>query len=556
VSWPSDLEVSPGGERRPANLSPLLPHEAVLGQLLPAFEGSEPPDWLIRRVAAGHAHGVTVFLRANAAHAGDLAHLTERLHSAVPGHLPLLIGADQEGGQLVGLGRESTHFPGAMALGAADDEALTEANGVATAKELRALGITVDYAPVCDVAVEPDNISLGTRAFGSDPRAVARHAAALTRGLQSGGVVATPKHFPGFGAVDVDPHYALAAIDGDIEALEERELVPFRAAFEAGAHMVMSGHVSLPGVTGDRSLPATVSRLVMHDLLRERLGFEGVSITDAMDMKAVAQGTGQVVDGIVALRAGVDLLLLTPDRDAQIRLEEGLRQAALRGLVTPEQILRSYRRITELRHWLKGFEWPGRDVVQSETHRDLALRTARRALTLVRDDASLLPIRLPAGARIVVITPQPRELTPADSSADEPLDLAAAVARHHPGVVDVRVPSEPGESDLIASRVAAASADLAIVVTLATNVQPSQADLVDAVISTGTPVMTIAMRTPYDLADYPRSATHLCTYAIVPASVEAVADVIFGQAPIGGRLPVAIPGLYPRGHGMEVASWP
>ena len=368
--------------------------------------------------------------------------------------------------------------------------------------------------------------------------------------------MATPKHFPGFGAVDVDPHYALAAIDGDIEALEERELVPFRAAFEAGAHMVMSGHVSLPGVTGDRSLPATVSRMVMHDLLRERLGFEGVSITDAMDMKAVAQGTGQVVDGIVALRAGVDLLLLTPDRDAQIRLEEGLRQAALRGLVAPEQILRSYRRITELRNWLKGFEWPGRAVVQSQTHRDLALRTARRALTLVRDDASLLPIRLPQALDIVVITPQPRELTPADSSADEPLDLAAAVARHHPGVVDVRVPSEPGESDINASRVAAASADLAIVVTLATNVQPSQADLVDAVISTGTPVLTIAMRTPYDLADYPRSATHLCTYAIVPASVEAVADVIFGQAPIGGRLPVAIPGLYPRGHGMEVASWP
>jgi beta-N-acetylhexosaminidase len=556
VSWPSDLDVAPGDGSRQSKLSPVLPQEAVLGQLLPAFEGSEPPDWLLNRVAAGHAHGVTVFLRANAAHADDLAHLTERLHSAAPGHLPLLIGADQEGGQLVGLGHDSTRFPGAMALGAADDEVLTEEVGVATARELRALGITVNYAPVCDVAVEPGNVSLGTRAFGSEPRDVARHAAALTRGLQSGGVVATPKHFPGFGAVDVDPHYALAAIDGDMEALEARELVPFRAAFEAGAHMVMSGHVSLPGVTGDRSLPATVSRQVMHDLLRERLGFGGVSITDAMDMKAVAQGTGQVVDGIVALRAGVDLLLLTPDRDAQILLEEGLQQAALRGLVPADQIHHSYQRITDLRRWLKGFEWPARDVVRSRDHLDLARRSARAAMTLVRDDAALLPLRPSRDATIAVVTPQPRELTPADSSVDEPLALADAVRRHHPNVVDVRLPSEPQVGDIAAARAAVADADLAVVATLATNVQPSQARLVDALLETGTPTVTIAMRTPYDLADYPRSGTHLCAYAIVPASVEATADVIFGHASVGGRLPVEIPGLYSRGHGMEVETWP
>jgi beta-N-acetylhexosaminidase len=271
VSWPSDTERAPTGLRRARRPSPLLPEEAVLGQLLPAFEGSQPPGWLLRRVAAGHAHGVTVFLRANAADADGLAALTEELHNAAPGHLPLLIGADQEGGQLVGLGHDTTRFPGAMALGAADDESLSEATGRAMGRELRALGITVDYAPVCDIAVEPGNVSLGTRAFGSEPAMIGRHAAALTRGLQESGVVATPKHFPGFGAVDADPHFELASIDLDIDGLEARELVPFRAAIEAGAGMVMSGHVALPAVTGDRSLPATVSRLVMHEL-RGRFG--------------------------------------------------------------------------------------------------------------------------------------------------------------------------------------------------------------------------------------------------------------------------------------------
>ncbi len=556
MSWPSDPHHALTNRRRSSSPSPLLPEEAVLGQLLPAFDGIEAPGWLLRRIAAGHAHGVTLFLRANAADADGLSRLTEQLHSAAPGHLPLLIGADQEGGQLVGLGHHTTRFPGAMALGAADDEALTEAVGEATARELRALGITVNYAPVCDVAVEPGNVSLGTRAFGSDPAAIGRHAAALTRGLQIGGVVATPKHFPGFGAVDVDPHFALAVIDRDIDELESRELMPFRRAFEAGARMVMSGHVALPAITGDRALPATVSRLVMHELLRGRLGFDGVSITDAMDMKAVAQGTGQVVDSIVALRAGVDLLLLTPDRAAQRRLEEGLRQAAVRGLVPAGRIRSSHRRLIRLRRWLKHFEWPDQSVVLSERHRELARRSARAAITLLRDDAGLLPLRPGESDRIVVITPEPRELTPADSSADEPLALADAVRRHHHDVLDVRVASEPGDDEITAARDAAAGAQLVIVATLATDVQPSQARLVEAIMGTGTATITVAMRTPYDLADYPRSATHLCSYSIVPASVGAVADAVFGRAPIGGRLPVDIPGLYPRGHGMEVTQWP
>jgi beta-N-acetylhexosaminidase len=209
-----------------------------------------------------------------------------------------------------------------------------------------------------------------------------------------------------------------------------------------------------------------------------------------------------------------------------------------------------------LRRWLKHFEWPDRSVVRSDRHRQLARRAAAAAITLVRDDAGWLPLRPSPADRILVITPQPRELTPADSSAAEPLALADAVRRHHRGVLALRVGSEPDDDEIRAAREAATTADVALVATLATNVQPSQARLVNAVMETGTPTVTVAMRTPYDLADYPRSATHLCSYSIVPASVGALADALFGQAPIGGRLPVDIPGLYPRGHGMEVTDWP
>ncbi len=155
----------------------------------------------------------------------------------------------------------------------------------------------------------------------------------------------------------------------------------------------------------------------------------------------------------------------------------------------------------------------------------------------------------------MVITPQPRDLTPADSSADEPLALADALRRHHGDVIHIRVDAEPDDRQIAGAREEAASARYAVVATLAADVQPSQARLVAAVLSTGVPTVTLAMRTPYDLAAYPGAQTHLCSYAIVPASVGAVADALFGRQPIRGRLPVAIPGLYPRGHGMEVDLW-
>jgi beta-N-acetylhexosaminidase len=527
----------------------------VLAHLLPAFEGHRAPTWLWRRVAAGRAHGATLFLRANAESAGQIAELADGLHTADPSGLPLLIGADQEGGQLVGLGHDTTRFPGAMALGAADDEELSEAVGQATARELRALGVTVCYAPVCDLALTPANVSLGTRAFGSDPAAVGRQAAAHVRGLMAGGVVAAAKHFPGFGAVDADPHYRLGVVEADRHTLEARELVPFRAAFDAGAGMAMSAHVALPAVTGDRSLPGTVSRAVMHGLLREGLGFGGVSITDAMDMRAVAQGSAAIVDSIMALRAGVDLLLMTPDRSAQRRLEAGLGQAALRGLLPTAGIRASQVRIVRLRRWLAGYERPTIDVIRSPAHEALARRAAAAAITLVRDAGGLLPLRCGPDDHIVVVTPSPVDLTPADSSVDEPLALADAMRRHHGSVIDLRVAARPTANEITAARETVAGARLAVVATLATNVQAEQVRLVEALLGTGTPTVTVAMRTPYDLADYPAAGTHLCTYSIVPASVEALVDALLGRGAITGRLPVDIPGLYPRGHGMEAQRW-
>jgi beta-N-acetylhexosaminidase len=493
---------------------------------------------------------MTIFTYHNTRDAGQIREMTDALLAQVPDDPPLLIAADQEGGQLVGLGPATTAFPGAMALGAADDEALTESVGRATADELRALGATVCYAPVCDLAEAPENMSIGTRAFGSQPELVARHAAAFSRGLAGGGVAATPKHFPGKGAVTVDTHFSLGVVDRDRAGLLARELAPFRASFDAGARMVMSGHFALPGVTGEDALPATLSRVIMHDILRRELGFRGVSITDALDMKALAQGAGQLVEAISALRAGVDLLLCTPDRPAQRRLEDGLAQAVLRGLIPPERTRQSLRRVAALRRWLGRFPRPDMAVVKGAAHAHLARRAAAASLTLVRDDEGLLPLRLPADAPLAVITPSPRDLTPADSSSLEPLDLASEIRRHHASVREIVVPAEPGDPDIASVRSAVAACAAAVLGTIATNAQPAQARLAEAVLSTRVPTVSVALRTPYDLADYPAARTYVCAWSIVPASLAALSDGLFGVVPMTGRLPVPIPGLDGVGHGL------
>jgi beta-N-acetylhexosaminidase len=439
-----------------------------------------------------------------------------------------------------------------MALGATGDVDLAERVASATGRELRALGVTVDYAPVCDLADDPANPALGIRSFGDDPLAVGRLAAATVRGLQREGVAATAKHFPGAGATAADPHHSLPLVRRTLAELEDRELVPFKAAVDAGVRLVMTGHLALPD-QGD--LPTSLSSTVLRDLLRGRLDFDGVSVTDALDMRALAQGAAQIVDAITALRAGEDALLSAVDDEAQDRLEEGLSQAQRRHLIDVVDDAAAMRRIDALRRWLARDHQTPLEVVGSAEHRALAAELARRSITLVRDEDGLLPLRPAADARIVVVQSMPADLTPADTSSGVRPTLASALRRRLPGVDEILLPPVPGASDLAALRDRLAAADLVVVGTFAAHLQPAQAELAAAVLASGKPTVTVALRTPWDLLAYPMARAHVCTYGILPPTMEALVAALLGEAPFEGRLPVAIGGLYPRGHGL-VAGGP
>lgn len=529
--------------------------DAALARIMLAFDGPRPPRWALDRFAAGTTAGLSLFRFRNVDSPGQVRELVAALQRADGGPLPLLVAADQEGGQLNALGDGTTLFPGNLALGAADDPALTREVARAIGRECRAMGVTVDYAPSCDLADEPRSSSLGSRCFGSEPAAVARHAVAFVRGLAEAGVAGVAKHFPGSGAITVDTHDQVGIIGADRDALGGRELVPFAAAIEAGVAMVMSAHVAVPGVTGDPTLPATLSRALMVDLLRRELGFRGLSITDALDMKAIAQGSGQVIDTVVSLRAGVDVLLGPPDRVAQERMATGIRQAALRGLLPAAGTRAALARIARLRRWLARSAVPSLDVVGCADHVALARRAAAASLTLVRDDAGLLPLRPAAGQRLLVVTPRTRDLTPADTSSTLRPDLAGALrAAGAPEVEGIEMDPDPDDAQIAAVVARAGGAWRVVVGTISTELQPGQAALVRAVLATGVPTVTVALRTPWDLAHYPAATTHVCAWSVVPMAIEALAQALMGATPMPGRLPAPVPGLYRPGHRLEVAS--
>ena len=521
----------------------------TLARLMIAFGGTELPPSAARRIDEHGVAGVTLFRVHNIVDPPQIRRLTAAIQEARPaGAPPLLVAADQEGGQLVGLGDGTTQFAGAMALGATGDEELAERVAGATARELRALGVNVNYAPVCDVANNPANPALGIRSFGDDPEAVGRLAAATVRGLQDDGVAATVKHFPGAGDTAADPHHELPLVPRTNAELAERELVPFRAALDAGARMVMTGHFALPDQDDD--LPTSLSAAVLRDLLRGQLQFDGVTVTDALDMHALAQGSAQIVDAIAALRAGEDVLLGTADEAALERLEEGLAQAQRRGLIDADDDAAARRRLDELRRWLGRDDQPPLDVVGCGEHQALAAELARRSITLVRNDDRLLPLKPAADARIAVVQSMPADLTPADTSSTVPPTLASALRRRLPGVEEILLPAMPGEADIADLGERLATFDLVVVGTFSAHLQPAQAALAEAVLASGKPTVTVALRTPWDLLAYPAARTHVCSYGILPPSMEALAAALLGEAPFDGRLPVDIAGLYPRGHGL------
>ncbi len=521
--------------------------------LMLAFKGLDgPSDEFVRSLQELKPAGVTLFRSFNIRNPRQLKSLTTSLQqkAAELDLPPLLIALDQEGGQLMAIGA-ATQLPGNMALGATGSEELAFEAGQVLGSELRAMGVNVDYAPCVDVNTNPNNPVVGVRSFGEDPTSVARLSAALVRGIQSKGVAATAKHFPGHGDTSSDSHLGLPLVSHSLEEMRSIDLPPFKAAIEAGVKLVMTAHLGIPALEQEQVTPATLTPQILQGILRAELGYDGVIITDAMDMLAIRQGDLLVEDSANAIAAGVDLLLGTSDPQDHRRLYKGIMHAIGEHMISDAQLAASLNRIHLLKEWLtQDRNIPSLDIVDGPAHREVARRIAERSITLVRDDTRLLPLRLEAEKRIAVIVPKPMDLTPADTSSYSSPQLAAAVRMYHANTVEFVMPSLPSPGDIDGLLGQMSGIDLIIAGTLNASAQPGQAELVKQLIALGKPVIAAAMRLPYDLAAFPKVGTYLCTYSILEPSMQALAKVLFGEIKPQGRLPVSIPGMYDAGAGI------
>ncbi|MDX2378566.1 MAG: glycoside hydrolase family 3 N-terminal domain-containing protein [Acidimicrobiia bacterium] len=513
------------------------PSDDTLHFVLGSFAGTELDEATRGRMGAGMP-GVTLFREHNLSDRDGVTELTAQLHAAA-GELPAIVAVDQEGGQLQALTGIVTDFAGGMAIAAAGDPDLARRVGHAMGLELRALGVNVNYAPVCDLLVHATNHGLSIRSFGSNPVHVAALTAATVSGLQSAGVAATAKHFPGKGAARVDTHYEQAIIDRSRAEFDAAELVPFTAAIDAGVRLMMSSHAIVPALSAGEPLPATRSRAVLTGLLRDELGFDGVTITDALDMAAVgagAQATGS--ESAQAVLAGADLLLSTPVMD-QAALAAAL-AAAFSADASSGPVLTSARaRVIALRRWLATFPTPDRSVVGSTAHRVLADELARRSITDV-----VRSLGASGGGTMtepVVVEPASINLTKADTTSDGAVSIGSELAARECAPEGVITAHSPDADDIERAALAARGRDAVVVVTAGAT-EPGQLDLVRAVERRARHTTVVVARNPLDVAylDSSSGSRVLCTYGLTESTVRALADVLTGAATPSGTLPVQL----------------
>ena len=472
------------------------------------------------------------------------------------GRVPLLVSTDQEQGVVTRFGPPATPLPGAMALGAGRSAEDAREAGAITGEELAAVGINTNYSPVADVNVNPLNPVIGVRSFSSDPGLVSEMVAAQVVGMQGdAGIVSTAKHFPGHGDTAVDSHVAFPVIDHTREEWEEIDAPPFQAAVDAGIDSIMTAHLAMPALdpSGD---PATVSEPIITGILREEMGFDGVVITDSMEMAGLRERYGDAEAAVRVIEAGVDVLLMPAQ---PIVARDAILEAVDSGRLTEERIDESVTRVLRLKRERGVVADPMSDpaavdaVVGAPEHMTAAQDITDRTVTAIRNDAGLLP--LDDTDRDVLVTGWGVSTT---------ASLGKAMTERGHDTTVHQTGARPTDTAIDEAVEQAAAHGLVVVLTqrawdtAVTDPQGRQQRLVAELEAAGTPVLHVSVRDPYDVAYLPDTETSLATYSYTSVSMESLARVLHGEVSPAGKLPVDVPVagdpgtvLYPFGHGLD-----
>lgn len=504
----------------------MLSIKEKIGQMMMVgFDGAATPPHILQWLAAGRIGGVYLFAR-NIESPAQVKRLLDSCHAAAK-H-PILVGIDQEGGIVARLRQGFTESPGAMALAASGDPRLAEDVAAMMARELTALGINWNFAPVADIAHNADNPSVGTRAFSADSQQVSDFAAAHIRGFQRAGLAATVKHFPGLGNTVIDTHDALAKVSGSLDYLYQTDLLPFRRAIKEGAACVMTTHVMFEELDSQR--PATLSPALINGLLRRQLGYDGAVCTDCMEMKAITDDWGPGESAVLAVLAGVDMPLFSHTRARQEAAYHALLEAGESGRIPMERIDQSVARIQALKRRFALNNRPPMNIIHSQAHQALAQKAARAGTALLKTGPAF-PIR-PGASRIALVEFSTQIISAAiEAGSDFSQYLLARIpsAACHiisPSSAAANIDALVGETDI------------AIIATRNAHLLPAQAQLAQSIIDRAPTSILVCLRNPYDAGLLLGADAIVCTNGDSRPSLQAAVDAICGDFTPTGILTV------------------
>lgn len=472
--------------------------------------------------------------------------------------IPLLVASDLErgaGNQVNG----ATVFPPLMALGAADSEELAYEMGRITALEARALGVHQTYAPVVDVNINPENPIINTRSVGEDPTWVSRITVSFIKGCQENGLIATAKHFPGHGDTDLDSHTLLPTIAADRERLEKVELLPFKRAIEAGVKSIMTAHLHIPALDSTPGLPATLSPLILTELLRQQFKFQGIIVTDAMTMGGITRSYPPGEAAVRAIKAGADCLLLPPDVDLAMK---ALKEAAELNEIGPGRIEESVRRILQAKAMLGLHKQKQVDIkalpfrLGRREYGQTAARAFEAAITLVKNENNWLP--LDSSKKTIIVLSLSSD--PGDYFAGRP--LVREVQRRNLQAKEFYADAATGAEELEKAKQMAAEADI-IIVGLFSTLRAGKGDVglnekhvkfIKELTALQKIMVVISFGSPFFIRNFPEVPVYICAYRNAPQAQTAAVQAIFGEIDVAGKLPVSIPDLFPLGHGLKLTK--
>ncbi|MGZ9586120.1 beta-N-acetylhexosaminidase [Paenibacillus marinisediminis] len=505
-----------------------------------------------------HVGGI-IYFRRNVENPHQVAKLSLDLQqqAAKQSDIPLFICIDQEGGMVARIDWDSvTLIPGNMAIGAARDTDLAYEAARICGDELLKMGINMNFAPSVDVNNNAKNPVIGVRSYGENPELVAELGAAQIRGLQKANVSAAAKHFPGHGDTAVDSHHGLASVPHDEERLMSVELVPFIRAIEQGVDMIMTAHVMFPAFEPD-SVPATLSRRVITDLLRTRLGYDGVIVTDCLEMHAISKEYGIAEGAVMAVEAGADLVLISHTFSEQVAAIQALVEAVRSGRIDEAQIDASVDRLLALKekrnmHALPVITESFEDQFGTTSSKETVREICERSITLVKDDGNL-PLQ---NTRTLVIWPEVRVHTEVDEPIVQSYTVATALAETMTEVEEYRIGTSPTEEEVETAIQLGRQFDQVVIVTYnaVSELHEGQVKIVKELskLQGHKRIVVASTRNPYELNQFPDVKTYLCCYENRPATMAALAKVLTGTITAQGKLPVTLNDQFRYGCGLKI----